>query len=234
MTRRQKALLRALIKGAADILPLSLAVLPWGVLFGSLAIQRGFSWLEAQLFSAMVFGGAVQIVAIELMAVNTPLLVVLFSAVVISSRHFLYGLALRERLISHPARWRMGLGFLLTDELFSVLSNKRAYLTKFRLYYALGAGGSFYLAWNMWTAIGIIAGTSLPDLTQLGLDFAIAAIFIALVVPEIKSIPILICVIMSAVSAVVFSIYQNDLALISAALVGMASGFLYKRMEDKP
>ena len=128
----------------------------------------------------------------------------------------------------------MGLGFLLTDELFSVLSNKRAYLTKCRLYYALGAGGSFYLAWNMWTAIGIIAGTSLPDLTQLGLDFAIAAIFIALVVPEIKSIPILICVIMSAVSAVVFSIYQNDLALISAALVGMASGFLYKRMEDKP
>ena len=234
MTRRQKALLRALIKGAADILPLSLAVLPWGVLFGSLAIQRGFSWLEAQLFSAMVFGGAVQIVAIELMAVNTPLLVVLFSALVISSRHFLYGLALRERLISHPARWRMGLGFLLTDELFSVLSNKRAYLTKCRLYYALGAGGSFYLAWNMWTAIGIIAGTSLPDLTQLGLDFAIAAIFIALVVPEIKSIPILICVIMSAVSAVVFSIYQNDLALISAALVGMASGFLYKRMEDKP
>jgi 4-azaleucine resistance transporter AzlC len=234
MTRRQKALLRALIKGAADILPLSLAVLPWGVLFGSLAIQRGFSWLEAQLFSAMVFGGAVQIVAIELMAVNTPLLVVLFSALVISSRHFLYGLALRERLINHPARWRMGLGFLLTDELFSVLSNKRAYLTKCRLYYALGAGGSFYLAWNMWTAIGIIAGTSLPDLTQLGLDFAIAAIFIALVVPEIKSIPILICVIMSAVSAVVFSIYQNDLALISAALVGMVSGFLYKRMEDKP
>ena len=51
---------------------------------------------------------------------------------------------------------------------------------KFRLYYALGAGGSFYLAWNAWTAIGIIAGTWLPDLTHLGLDFAIAATFIAL------------------------------------------------------
>ena len=89
MTRRQKALLRALIKGAADILPLSLAVLPWGVLFGSLAIQRGFSWLEAQLFSAMVFGGAVQIVAIELMAVNTPLLVVLFSALVIRDNYLI-------------------------------------------------------------------------------------------------------------------------------------------------
>ena len=98
MNLRKKAIRVALLKGATDILPLSLAVLPWGVLFGSLAIQRGFSWFEAQLFSAIIFGGAVQIVTVELMAENTPLLVVLFSAFVISSRHFLYGLALRERL----------------------------------------------------------------------------------------------------------------------------------------
>ena len=56
------------------MLPLSLAVLPWGILFGSLAIQRGFSWMEAQLFSAIIFGGAVQIVTVELMAEGAPLL----------------------------------------------------------------------------------------------------------------------------------------------------------------
>lgn len=103
MNLRKKAIRVALLKGATDILPLSLAVLPWGVLFGSLAIQRGFSWFEAQLFSAIIFGGAVQIVTVELMAENTPLLVVLFSAFVISSRHFLYGLALRERLSNQSA-----------------------------------------------------------------------------------------------------------------------------------
>ena len=80
------------------MLPLSLAVLPWGILFGSLAVQRGFSWLEAQLFSAVIFGGAVQIVTVELIANNASLVTVLFSALVISSRHFLYGLTLRERL----------------------------------------------------------------------------------------------------------------------------------------
>ena len=56
MNLRKKAIRVALLKGATDILPLSLAVLPWGVLFGSLAIQRGFSWFEAQLFSAIIFG----------------------------------------------------------------------------------------------------------------------------------------------------------------------------------
>lgn len=233
MNLRKKAIRVALIKGATDILPLSLAVLPWGVLFGSLAIQRGFSWFEAQLFSAIIFGGAVQIVTVELMAENTPVLVVLFSAFVISSRHFLYGLALRERLSTHSAAWRVGLGFLLTDELFSLSGTKKAYQTQFRLYCALGAGGSFYIAWNIWTALGIFAGTWLPDLTQLGLDFAIAATFIALVVPEIKRKSILICVMISALSSIVLSIYGQELALITAAIIGMVSGFWAQKLDSR-
>ena len=120
MNHSRRGLLAAVKKGTLDMLPLSLAVLPWGILFGSLAVQRGFSWLEAQLFSAVIFGGAVQIVTVELIANNASLVTVLFSALVISSRHFLYGLTLRERLSPKPLRWRLSLGFLLTDELFAV------------------------------------------------------------------------------------------------------------------
>ena len=221
MSSSRRGLMAALKKGAIDMLPLSLAVLPWGVLFGSLAVQRGFSWLEAQLFSAVIFGGAVQIVTVELIADQASLLTVLFSAFVISSRHFLYGLKLRERLSPKPLRWRLGLGFLLTDELFALSGDRRAYQNKFRLYYALGAGGSFYLAWNLWTFIGIVAGAWLPDLTKLGLDFAIAATFIALVVPEIKSLATLISVLVAAISALIFSLWQIELGLVFAALLAM-------------
>lgn len=225
MSSSRRGLMAALKKGAIDMLPLSLAVLPWGVLFGSLAVQRGFSWLEAQLFSAVIFGGAVQIVTVELIADQASLLTVLFSAFVISSRHFLYGLTLRERLSPKPLRWRLGLGFLLTDELFALSGDRRAYQNKFRLYYALGAGGSFYLAWNLWTFIGIVAGASLPDLTELGLDFAIAATFIALVVPEIKSLATLVSVLVAAISAVAFSLWHFELGLVCAAVVAMFAGY---------
>ena len=225
MSSSRRGLMAALKKGAIDMLPLSLAVLPWGVLFGSLAVQRGFSWLEAQLFSAVIFGGAVQIVTVELIADQASLLTVLFSAFVISSRHFLYGLTLRERLSPKPLRWRLGIGFLLTDELFALSGDRRAYQNKFRLYYALGAGGSFYLAWNLWTFIGIVAGASLPDLTELGLDFAIAATFIALVVPEIKSLATLVSVLVAAISAVAFSLWHFELGLVCAAVVAMFAGY---------
>jgi 4-azaleucine resistance transporter AzlC len=229
MISRRKALFIAAGKGAVDMLPLSLAVLPWAVLFGSLAVQRGFSWVEAQMFSALIYGGAVQIVTVELMADEAPLGTILFSALVISSRHFLYGLTLREKLKVKPLRWRLGLGFLLTDELFSLSGNRHAYKNRFRLYYALGAGGSFYLAWNVWTALGIFAGSALPDLTDLGLDFAISATFIALVVPEIKNLPTFVCVLVSACSSLVFSVYEFDLGLVSAALLGMVAGFATQR-----
>lgn len=233
MNIRQLALLSALKKGAVDMLPLSLAVLPWGILFGSLAVQRGFSWLEAQMFSAIAFGGAVQIVTIELIADNASLFTVLFSAFIISSRHFLYGLTLRDRLSPKPLRWRLSLGFLLTDELFALSGDRRAYRNRFRLYYALGAGGSFYLAWNLWTFIGIVAGASLPDLTELGLDFAIAATFIALVIPEIKTLATLVAVLVAGVSSVIFTLWGFELGLVCAALMAMCSGFCVQKLRGQ-
>ena len=226
-----KAVKVSVRKGVVDMLPLSLAVLPWGILFGSIAVQRGFRWLEAQMFSAIIFGGAVQIVTVELIADNASLVTVLFTAFVISSRHFLYGLALREKLSPKPLRWRLGLGFLLTDELFALSGHRRAYQGKLRLVYALAAGGSFYLAWNLWTFIGIVAGASLPDLTELGLDFAIAATFIALVVSEIKTLPTLAAVITAAIFSLIFSLWQFELGLVVAALLAMLAGFTVQNLR---
>ncbi len=86
----------AFIKGQLDMLPLNLAVLPWGLLCGSLAMQNGFSAWETQLLSFLVCAGSGQLVAIELTADHTPLLTLLFTTFIISSRHFLSGLAVRQ------------------------------------------------------------------------------------------------------------------------------------------
>jgi len=95
----------------------------------------------------------------------------------------------------------------------------------------LAAGGSFYLAWNLWTFIGIVAGASLPDLTELGLDFAIAATFIALVVPEIKTLPTLAAVITAAIFSLIFSLWEFELGLVCAALLAMAAGFTVQQLR---
>lgn len=213
------------IKGFLDMLPLNLAVIPWGVLCGSLAIQRDFSILEALLMPLIVFAGSAQLVTTELIGGNVALATILFTTFIISSRHFLYGLSLREKMKGLPLRWRLSLGFLLTDELFALSGHKKSFNGKVRLLYALFSGGSFYISWFLWNVIGIFAGSYLPDLTHLGLDFAIAVTFIALVIPSIKNFPILCAVISSGVSAVFLKVNNVELDLVISAFVGMSVGY---------
>lgn len=229
---KKDALLHMLLKGFLDMLPLSLAVFPWGILCGSLAIQRDFTPLEALLMPLIVFAGSAQLVATELIGRNVPLATILFTTFIISSRHFLYGLALRDKLKVLPSRWRLSLGFLLTDELFALSTSVRSLKGKLRLVYGVAAGGSFYIFWLLWNIIGIIAGSYLPDLTEIGLDFAIAVTLIALVIPTIRNIPTLVTVIVAGVFSVIFNIINWELGLIAASLLAMFAGYITFRIID--
>lgn len=230
---KRNAALKMAQKGFLDMLPLNLAVIPWGILCGSLAIQRDFSVLEAVLMSALVFAGAVQLVTVELIAIDAPLMTILFTAFIISSRHFLYGLALRDKIKTLPLPWRLSSGFLLTDESFALSGHAKAFRGKLQLVYAISAGGSFYIGWLIYSIIGIIAGSYLPDLTQLGLDFAIAATFIALVVPTINNLPTLVAVISAGLFSVLFHLLQWQLALVAASLLAMSAGYLTSRAQQR-
>mgnify|MGYP006075303661 FL=1 len=229
---KKDALLHMVLKGFLDMLPLSLAVFPWGILCGSLAIQRDFTPLEALLMPLIVFAGSAQLVATELIGRNVPLATILFTTFIISSRHFLYGLALRDKLKVLPSRWRLSLGFLLTDELFALSTSVRSLKGKLRLVYGVAAGGSFYIFWLLWNIIGIIAGSYLPDLTEIGLDFAIAVTLIALVIPTIRNIPTLVTVIVAGVFSVIFNIINWELGLIAASLLAMFAGYITFRIID--
>jgi 4-azaleucine resistance transporter AzlC len=221
---------KIIIKGLFDMMPLNLAVIPWGILCGSLAIQRDFSVLEALLMPMIVFAGSVQLVATELIANNASLATILFTTFIISSRHFLYGLALRQKLSRLTPKWRLSLGFLLTDELFALSANRKSFEGPYRLAYAFSAGASFYLCWLLWNIIGIFAGSYLPDLTSLGLDFAIAVTFIALVIPSITSLPVFVTVIVSGICSIFFSLLEWQLGLVLSSLLGMTAGYLCWRI----
>jgi 4-azaleucine resistance transporter AzlC len=224
---------KIVLKGIMDMMPLNLAVIPWGILCGSLAIQRDFSVFEALLMPLIVFAGSAQLVATELIGGNAPLATILFTTFIISSRHFLYGLALRDKMKILPNQWRYPLGFLLTDELFALSGNKKALQGKVRLIYALVSGGSFYVCWLLWNIIGIFAGSYLPDLTTMGLDFAIAVTFIALVIPSIKNSSILVAVVVSGIFSVVFKIYSWELDLVLASIIGMFAGYSVLRYQQR-
>ena len=207
-----------------DVLPLAIAVIPWGILCGSLAIKVGLSPLQAQLMSLFVFAGAAQLASLSLM--GGGLLAIFSSTFVISSRHLLYSAVFRENVKRSAFPMRCCIAFFLTDEMFAVTC---AYLEKNKLFshcYAITAGVVFYVVWNLSTFVGITIGQFIPNIENMGLEFAIAATFIAIVIPSIKNRAILSSVVVSGLSVLILSVMGNEQALIIATLMGMLAGFI--------
>ncbi|HCF0048212.1 TPA: AzlC family ABC transporter permease, partial [Pseudomonas aeruginosa] len=178
--------------------------------------------------SAIVFAGAAQLVAIGMLKGGAGFFSIIFTTLLLTSQHLLYGMSLRPVLSPLPGRWRIGLGFLLTDEFFALASQHDR--RNFNRWYALGVGLTFYIAWNLFTLAGILLGRSIPGLEHLGLDFSIAATFIALVAPLVRNVPTLVCVATSLFCSVLFSHWQWSSALVLAGLAGMAAGFICNKL----
>ncbi|MFZ1873050.1 MAG: AzlC family ABC transporter permease [Chania sp.] len=219
--------LRPALQGAVAILPLCLAVLPWGILAGSMAIQSGMTGAEGLGMSAIVFAGASQLVAMGMIKSGAGLLAILVSTFFVTAQHFLYGLRMRECIAPLPLRWRIVLAFLLTDELFALTGNQGP--ARFNRWYALGAGLAFYLCWFFATLLGVVAASSVSNLDSYGLDFSIAATFIAIVVPMIRNLPVLACVLTALALSIGLHHYQVQGALIITTVAAMVVGLLCSR-----
>ena len=211
--------------GAMDILPLAIAVIPWGILCGSLSIEVGLSTVEALLMSALVFAGAAQLGGLSIISQGGSLASISGTTLIISSRHALYSATFREDVLMFSTLKKMAIAFLLTDEMFAVTENYRRKVGYFSADYAIASGFTFYVLWNISTLIGVVLGQQISSLSELGLDFAIAATFIAIVVPLLKNKPIVLASITSFVSSYLLDRIGFSQGLLVATVVGMVVGF---------
>lgn len=214
------------------MLPLSIAVVPWGILAGSLAVEAGLVDVQAQAVSAIIFAGSVQLVGMGLIKAGASLSTLLLTTLFLTTRHLLYSATMRTRISHMPVLQRLVLGFLLTDELFAVCSHKTR--KEFHFWYAFGAGFSFYLIWQAASLSGIVLGQSIPNLGQYGLDFAVAATFIAIVLPTIKKLSVLVTVVVAMILSVVFTVQQIEGGIIFSSLIAMTVGYTISLLRKEP
>lgn len=219
--------LRDFITGAIKITPLCLAVLPWGLLAGSMAIQAGLSPLQAIGMSAFVFAGAAQLVSLSMIMAGAPLLSIVISNFLITSQHYLYALNLRQSIKTESLGKRLVFGFVLTDELFAVSSTQSRY--EYRV--LLGAGLWFYICWVVFSCFGVVLTSSFSNLDQLHLDFSIVATFIAIIIPLIKNRHAVLGVGITIFLTTLFLYLNILMGGLLAALIGMSVASWSERWE---
>lgn len=215
-------------------LPLLIGVVPFGLIYGVLALEAGLAPVSAQMMSSIVFAGSSQFITTQLVREAVPGLVIVLTIAVVNLRHMLYSASIAPYLRALPMRWKVLLSYLLTDEAYAVaiLNYEQGNDKPSGHWFFLGAGLTLWLSWQLSTAAGILLGATLPE--SWPLDFALPITFIALVIPTLKDRPAVAASLVAGGVALVAYDLPYKLGLMLAGLLGILAGTLLEGRKEPP
>jgi 4-azaleucine resistance transporter AzlC len=169
--------------GARAVAPLAVAVLGFGISFGVLARSAGMGWLAPIVMSATTFAGSAQFAAVSIFGAGGTVAAAVAAAVLLNLRYAPIGVSVAPWL-GGPAWWRFLRAQLVVDESWAVAAEGEG---RFDPRILVGAGLLLYVSWVAGTAIGVLGGQALGDPKTLGLDAAFPALFLALLLPQLRN-----------------------------------------------
>ena len=217
------------LHGFKDELPILVGVIPFGMIYGILALSAGLSKAEAQAMSIIVFAGSAQFMLVQLAGIGTPALVMIVTGFVINLRHALYSASVAPHMQKLNPLWKAILAYLLTDEAYAVAITRyyKKDQSSCKHWYFLGAGLALWASWQISTAVGVFLGTQVPP--GWSLDFTLALTFIALLIPTLKDRSGVLAAISAGTVAILTAGLPYKLNLIVAAVVGIILGVWSER-----
>lgn len=212
------------LHAAAVSLPIVLGYLPIGAAYGILGAQAGLPLWVVVGMSLFVYAGSAQFIAVELIQLGASWSVLTLTTLFVNLRHLLLALALVPYFRKVGRGKLLFAGFGLTDESFAVNS-------------AQFAGGSHsvdaallvnligHIAWNAASFIGYFLSSFIPNPSQYGLDFALPAMFIALLFLQLKrKLHYVVLVVTGLLSLLLYQLGLEQWSVIIAAVVGAGVG----------
>ena len=179
-----------LIAGIKAEIPITLGVLPFGLIYGVLAVSAGLPPVLAIATSSIVFAGSAQFIGAQLIGAGTPGLVIWLTTFIVNLRHLLYSTSLGPQTAHLSRPWKWFLAYLLTDEAYVVTAlhyQDESIPLRHKHWFWVGAGLTLWVTWQLSTTAGVFFGALLP--ASWSLDFTLALTFIGMVVPLCRERP---------------------------------------------
>lgn len=220
---------RLFVKGFLAMLPLWTGAIPAGIAYSLAAHAAGLSFGETQLMSLVVFSAAAQLGTISLLTSDTPLALLLGTAIALNVQFVLLGLAIGRQF---QLSWgkRLVAAWFLTDAAYGIAAAHRP----LQLPVLLGAGVSMYVGWNFGTALGVVAGHVLVDVRQLGLDIIVPLAFVAVLIPLLQTPTTVGVALLTAVTTVwLHQLVPGGMAVFIAGIIGIAAGAWWEQARGQ-
>ena len=167
-----------------DAASIAVATGIYAVSFGVLSVAAGFSVVQTCAMSLLTFTGASQFTFVSVIASGGTAVAGLPPALLLAARNGIYAVSLRDVLRGGPLRRAVD-AHLVIDESTAMAHAQEERSEKRRAFLLTGVG--ILLCWNAGTLFGALAGGAITDPGTLGLDALFPAVFLALLVPQIRS-----------------------------------------------
>lgn len=227
---------RAFIQGMTAALPIVIGYLPIALTYGLLARQADIPILHIVLMSALVYAGASQFMAVNMIAAGAGAIEIVFATFILNLRHFIMGLSLMNLLKRIPPIYKLFVSAGMTDETFALASIKQKEATAERGHlYATGLVLAAYASWVLGSLTGALLADLIPPSISQSMAIALYAMFIGLLVPSIrKEFKVGIIALISMLLCYLFSLYvASGWAIVFATIIGALCGaFLMKGEEE--
>ena len=214
----------AWLRGVTRALPIVMGYVPIGFAYGVLAQQAGLSLLNTLAMSTLVYAGSSQLIAAGLFAAAAPALSIIATTFIVNLRHMLFSAALSPYLKGWR-KWELAIfAYELTDESFALHSVEfpRGASSKIE---AGALNLTAQISWIFGTWLGAVVGGRIADVRPLALDYTLPAMFIALLVMQVKRRLEIVVAVLTGTLAVVLTLSGvGQWSVILATVVGATAG----------
>lgn len=182
----------AFLSGVRGVLPALPANVPFGVIAGVATVAVGVEPGQAVAFAGLLFAGAAQVAAVELLDQNAPVAVVVLTALVVNLRYVMYSASIATYFEDLSSRWKLVVAYFLLDVTYALSVSRFEERdspdpTGDGRWYYLGTALPLWGTWVGASVVGIVFGARVPESWQL--DFAIPLLFMGLLFPALDGTP---------------------------------------------
>lgn len=179
----RKAAFTAALKASS---PVFFGYISIGFAYGFLLVKSGFEWYWAPVMSLTIFAGAAQFMAINLINQNKNFIEMGLAIFLLNARHMVYGFSVLERYASFK-KFKKYLIFGLTDETYALLTTIEPPKDADPEFFDFCVTALNQSYWTTGGILGALLGTMI-SWNAPGLDFALTALFVVLMIEQIKTL----------------------------------------------
>ncbi|HHL3730985.1 TPA: AzlC family ABC transporter permease [Klebsiella pneumoniae] len=214
-------------------MPLCIGDFPFSFIVGALSVSAGMSVWQSTAWSAIVIAGSAQMLALNMLKTGATLGVIIFTTLIINLRHVLYSASISGTVREASFFKKCFMSYALTDEVYATTVKEMEGNKKEKYLFYGSAMITFWAIWVLADFLGALVGASFPHIEKYGLDFAMVAAFIAIVVPQIKSQACTVAAVVAAVSDVLLVVLPYSLGIVVASVLGVLAGLCVDLAEER-